>query len=72
MNNNYAQGMPYGLDNDIDINITNTNTNTNMNTNYNEMTGYATAMPMVGMSPIVETPQERVIHRSFVHEVPQE
>lgn len=68
MNNSYTQGMPYGLDNDIDINITNTNTNTNAN--FNEMTGFAGGMPMMGMSPIVETPQERVIHRSFVHEVP--
>lgn len=69
MNNNYAQSIPYGLDNDIDINITNTNTNANMNTNYNEMAQYPSAMSMGG-TPIVETPQERVIHRNFVHEVP--
>lgn len=59
---------------DIDINITNQNVNTNMNDNmnYNMMGGYNT--PIMGnvMSPIVEAGRERVVNRTFVHEVPQE
>lgn len=63
---------------DVDINITNTNQNVNANMNdnmnYNEMDGYV--MPMqsqVGsvMSPIIEPGRERIVNRTFVHEVPQ-
>lgn len=63
---------------DFDINITNQNINTNMNDNmnmnFNEMDSYG--MPMqqgqMGsvMSPIVEPGRERVVNRTFVHEVP--
>jgi len=60
--NDFSQGMPFGLENDIDININNTNLNSN------EMSGMS--MGGCGMNPIVETPQERVVHRNFVHEVP--
>ena len=55
-NNDFRQD---GFPTDIDINITNQNANMNTNTN---MMGYN--QPMVG------TPQERVVHRNFVHEVP--
>jgi len=63
---------------EMDINITNQNINTNMNDNfnYNEMDGYGMDMPiqqqMGGsvMSPIVEPGRERVVNRTFVHEVP--
>lgn len=62
-NNDFRQD---GFPSDIDINITNQNANMNTNTNmmYNQ--------PMMGGygNPMVETPQERVVHRSFVHEVP--
>ncbi len=54
---------------DIDININNSNQNVNTNTNenYNQMGGF-----MMGdmVSPIVEPGKERVINRTFVHEVP--
>ena len=42
------------------------------NMNYNNMGGYG-AQPMMGsvMSPIVEPGRERVVNRTFVHEVPQ-
>ena len=63
---------------DLDINITNqnvnTNTNQNYNYNYNEMEGYG--MPMQGsmmtsgMMPVVEPGRERIVNRTFVHEVP--
>ena len=57
---------------DIDINITNQNVNANMNdnVNYNNMGGYGA--PMMGdvMSPIVEPGRERIVNRTFVHEVP--
>lgn len=66
---------------DVDINITNSNQNVNsnvndnMNMNYNEMEGYAMPMqqPQMGsvMSPIVEPGRERIVNRTFVHEVPQ-
>ena len=50
------------------------NMNDNMNMNYNEMGGYDMQMssPMMGsvMSPIVEPGRERVVNRTFVHEVP--
>lgn len=58
---------------DLDINITNqnVNTNTNDNMNYNEVGGYD-MMPMQGnvMSPIIEPGRERIVNRTFVHEVP--
>ncbi len=65
-NNDFRQD---GFPTDIDINITNQNANMNTNTNTNMM-GYN--QPMTGSynSPMVETPQERVVHRNFVHEVP--
>ena len=63
---------------DVDISITNQNVNTNMNDNmnynYNEMTNYgmSTQAPMMGnvMNPIVEPGRERIVNRTFVHEVP--
>ena len=62
----------------LDINITNqnvnTNTNDNFNYNYNEMGGYEMPMqqPMMGsvMSPVIEAGRERIVNRTFVHEVP--
>ena len=65
-NNDFRQD---GFPTDIDINKTNQNANMNTNTNTNMM-GYN--QPMMGSynSPMVETPQERVVHRNFVHEVP--
>ena len=58
---------------DLDINITNqnVNTNTNDNMNYNEVGGYD-MMPMQEnvMSPIVEPGRERIVNRTFIHEVP--
>ena len=60
---------------DFDINITNQNVNSNMNDNmnmnYNDMMdGYS--MPMQGnvMNRIVEPGRERIVNRTFVHEVP--
>ncbi len=61
-NNDFRQD---GFPTDIDINIT--NQNANMNTN---MMGYNQPMAGSYSSPMVETPQERVVHRNFVHEVP--
>ena len=61
-NNDFRQD---GFPTDIDINIT--NQNANMNTN---MMGYNQPMTGSSSSPMVETPQERVVHRNFVHEVP--
>ena len=61
---------------EFDINITNQNINTNMNDNmnFNEMETYGMSMqqPQIGsvMSPIVEPGRERVVNRTFVHEVP--
>ena len=61
---------------DLDINITNQNinTNTNDNFNYNMMEGYQMNMqqPMMGsvMNPIIEPGRERIVNRTFVHEVP--
>ena len=61
---------------DVDINITNQNVNTNMNDNmnFNEMDGYPMTSPMMGsvMSPIIEPGRERIVNRTFVHEVPQD
>lgn len=55
---------------DIDINITNQNANLNMNENmnYNVMDGGMTMGNV--MTPIVEPGRERVVNRTFVHEVP--
>lgn len=61
-NNDFRQD---GFPTDIDINIT--NQNANMNTN---MMGYNQPMTGSYSSPMMETPQERVVHRNFVHEVP--
>lgn len=59
---------------DLDINITNQNVNTNdnFNMNYNEMDNYAMMQPQMGdvMNPIIEPGRERVVNRTFVHEVP--
>lgn len=62
---------------DLDINITNQNYNTNMNDNFtyasNQMiTQPMMEQPMMGsvMSPIVEQGRERIVNRTFVHEVP--
>lgn len=62
---------------DLDINITNQNVNLNDNMNFNEMENYAMPMQMpmqaqMGsvMSPIIEPGRERVVNRTFVHEVP--
>lgn len=73
----YNDGMSSCRD-DVDINITNQNVNANMNDNmnYNEGMGGGYAMPMQAMGnmmgPIVEPGRERVVNRTFVHEVPQE
>ena len=57
---------------DIDINITNQNvndnTNMNMNMNNNMMGGTFASSSM--SSPIIEPGRERVVNRTFVHEVP--
>ena len=65
---------------DIDIDITNNNKkfntnnndNTNFNNNMNTMDNMNMGMPMGGdvMSPIIEPGRERVVNRTFVHEVP--
>ena len=60
---------------DVDINITNqnvnTNTNENMNYNYNNnMGGMQQIQAPIMQAPIVEPGRERVINRTFVHEVP--
>ena len=66
---------------EMDINITNqnfnTNMNDNMNMNYNDMDGYGIGIPTQSMggsvmNPIVEPGRERIVNRTFVHEVPQE
>ncbi len=57
---------------DVDINITNQNVNSNMNDNMN-MNNQMGGMTMGDMmSPVIEPGRERVINRTFVHEVPQE
>ena len=53
---------------DIDINITNQNVNDNTNMNMNMMGGSFAAPTME--SPIVEPGRERIVNRTFVHEVP--
>ena len=67
---------------DIDIDIT--NNNQNFNTNTNEFMNYNNnmnsmnnnmnmEMPMGDvMSPIIEPGRERIINRTFIHEVPQD
>ncbi len=57
---------------DVDINITNQNVNTNDNMNYNMMGGYNQMASPIMQSPIIEPGRERIINRTFVHEVPQE
>lgn len=59
--------IPYGRE-DIDINITNQNTNTNMNEIMN-----TNIMPPIieqPMMPIIEPGRERIINRTFIHNVP--
>lgn len=58
---------------DIDINITNQNVNANMNDNMNYNNVGGMTSPIMGsvMSPIVEPGRERIVNRTFVHEVPQ-
>lgn len=59
---------------DIDININNSNSNINsnmndnMNYNFNQMGDFGIGDSM--MSPIVEPGRERIVNRTFVHEVP--
>ena len=60
---------------DIDININNDNVNTNMNDNMNMNTvnSFDYNMPMEQsnvMTPIIEPGRERIVNRTFVHEVP--
>ena len=62
---------------DLDINITNQNVNSNMNENYafasSQMMGQPMMeQPMMGsvMNPVIEPGRERVVNRTFVHEVP--
>lgn len=59
---------------DVDINITNTNTNQNFNTNMNDNMNFNSQMGGFSMgdvmNPIVEPGRERVVNRTFVHEVP--
>lgn len=54
---------------DIDININNSNSNinSNMNYNYNQMGDFGMGDMM---NPIVEPGRERIVNRTFVHEVP--
>ncbi len=58
---------------DIDININNSNSNINsnmndnMNYNYNQMGDFGMGDMM---NPIVEPGRERIVNRTFVHEVP--
>ena len=64
------------FDGDIDINITNenfnTNDNTNMNFNMNEnmVEGYNTPAISTMESPVIEPGRERVVNRTFIHNVP--
>lgn len=56
---------------DIDININNQNISANMNDNMNYNFGQFGG-PTMGetMAPIIEPGQERIVNRTFVHEVP--
>ena len=63
------------FDGDIDINITNenfnNNDNTNMNYNMNNMVeGYNTPTMSTTTAPIIEPGTERVVNRTFIHNVP--
>ena len=75
------ENMPYGFPGDIDINITNQNANMNTLENTNTVSNMAMpaqtmmSMPMqyhAMQSPIIEPGQEKVIHKTFMHEVPHE
>ena len=57
---------------DIDINITNQNINDNMNMNMNENNNMmGGAFPNTNVTAhIIEPGRERVVNRTFVHEVP--
>lgn len=60
---------------DIDINITNSNQNMNSNMNEMNMMGgfeqmQAPIQAPIMQQPIIEPGRERVINRTFVHEVP--
>ena len=57
---------------DIDININNSNQNVNTNMNDNMNYNYQMGGMTMGyvMSPIVQPGRERVINRTFVHELP--
>ena len=52
---------------DININNSNSNINSNMNYNYNQMGDFGMGDMM---NPIVEPGRERIVNRTFVHEVP--
>ena len=64
------------FDGDIDINITNenlnsnTNDNMNYNMNTNTMEGYNTPTMTTTSAPIIEPGRERVVNRTFIHNVP--
>jgi len=65
---------------DLDINITNQNVNTNMNDNFTFAGAPMMSQPMMDqqpmmgsvMNPVIEQGRERIVNRTFVHEVPQE
>lgn len=72
-NDDFRQDISYGTDGDIDINITNQNVNTNdmMMGEYNMQYDMPMQPQMTNvMSPVVEPGRERVVNRTFVHEVP--
>lgn len=58
---------------DIDININNQNVNANMNENMNYNFGQFGGTTMGDtMAPIIEPGRERIVNRTFVHEVPHD
>ena len=64
-------GMYAGYEVEANKEIYKESKSTTTNTSYS--TGAATsAMPGMVMAPIYECPQERVIHREIMHEVPQD
>lgn len=69
-NDDFRQNGNFGYGDGIDININNANTNTNttQNVNMNMNENFDGGYGMVG-SPIIEPGRERVVQRSFVHEV---
>lgn len=74
-NDNIRQNSTFGYGDGIDININNANTNTNTNTNQNinmNMNDNFDGGYSMGSAPIIEPGRERVVQRSFVHEVRQE